>query len=142
MKDYPQNTEQWAQEAYQALLNGWDLLTEGNPFPTENQKERLIEIAVSMACDNREVVDSAFVAHAQDYAKDEFMGDFNSRELTTKINFSLCFLLAYFDAHSALSMISKEDADYAMAYLRSNFDLAYVGKDQASLLSINYSGKI
>lgn len=142
MKDYPQNTEQWAQEAYQALLEAWDLLTKGNPFPTENQKEKLIEIAVSMACENRDISDATFVAHAHDYAKDEFMGDFNSRELTTKINFSLCFLLAFFDAHQALSMISKEDSDYAIAYLRSNFDLTYTGKNQVSLLSINYSGKV
>ncbi len=142
MKDYPQNTDQWAQEAYQAMVAAWDLLTQGNPFLTENQKEKLIEIAVSRACENRDINDATFVAHAQDYAKDEFLVDFNSRELTVKVNFSLCFLLAYFDAHLALSMIPKEDADDSIEKLRSNYDLSYAGKAQTNVFSISYSGKI
>ena len=142
MKDYPQSIDQWAEEAYRSMVSAWDLLTQGNPFPTENQKEKLIEIAVTLACENRDISDVTFIAHAQEYAKDEFMVDFNSRDITSKINFSLCFLLAYFDAHLALTMIKQEEADDAIAKLRSSFDLAYTGKNQSNVFTINYSGKV
>ena len=141
MKDYPQNKQQWAEEAYQAMLAAWDVLTQGNPFPTEKQKEKLIEIAVSMACDNRDISDPTFVAHAQDFANDEFMGDYETQDIVEKINFSLCFILAYFDAHLALTMITKEVAGDAITLLRSNYDLTYAGKNQTNVLSINYFEK-
>ena len=142
MKNYPQNIDQWSQEAYQSMISAWDLLTKGNPFPTENQKEKLIEKAVSMACENRDISDATFITHAQDYANAEFLADYNSRELTTKVNFSLCFLLAYFDAHLALSMITKEDAKGAMVKLKNNFDLSYIGKAQTNAFTVSYTGKI
>lgn len=141
MKDYPQNTQQWAQEAYDSLESAWASITQGNPFPTETQKRKLIEIAASMACENRDINDLAFIEHAQNYALEEFMIDFNSRDLIEKINFSLCFLLAYFDAHLSLSMIKKDDITEIISYLKTHFTLDYEVKAQNNVLSINYSSK-
>lgn len=141
MKDYPQNSQEWAEEAHQAMTSTWDELTRFTPFPSESQKEKLIPMAVTIACENRDITDSTFVAHAHDYAKEEFMVDYNSRDIGAVIDFSLCFLLAYFDAHLALSMLPQEIADDAMAILRSQYDLSYAGKNQTNVLSINYFGK-
>lgn len=141
MKDYPQNTIEWAEESYQAMVSAWYVLTQKYSFPTEEQKEELIELAVSMACENRDISDTTFLAHAHDYAKDGFMQDYENRDVVAKINFSLCYLLAYFDAHLALSMITQEQADDAVAHLRSHYDLSYAGKNQTNVLSVNYFEK-
>jgi len=142
LKDYPQNTQQWADEAYQTLHDGWDQLTQNNPFPSETQKQNLVEIAVNMACDNREIDDAKFIQYAQDYAKESFLSDYNSRDLMTEINYSLCFILAYFDAHISLSMITEALANEVISHIRNNYDLTYAGKNQTNVLSINYSKKM
>ena len=141
MKDYPQNTKQWADEAYFAMKTAWDVITQDNPFPNDTQKEKLIDLAVTMTCDNRDISDPKFIAHAQDYAKSEFMVDYDSRNPIEKVNFTLCFLLAYFDAHQALSMITEDVAKSAMTLLRNNYDLSYAGNIQSNVLSINFSSK-
>jgi len=141
MKDYPQNTKEWSKEAYQALIPAWDQLKQNNPFPSEKQKENLIEIATEMACANRDINDSKFKQHAHDYVKKVFMGDYNSRDIEEKINFSLCFVLAYFDAHLSLSMITQDVVDDAIKLLKKDFDLSYKGKQQSNVFTINYSGK-
>jgi len=69
MKDYPQNTKEWSKEAYQALIPAWDQLKQNNPFPSEKQKENLIEIATEMACANRDINDSKFKQHAMIMSK-------------------------------------------------------------------------
>ncbi len=141
MKDYPQNTNQWAQEAYQALIPAWDQLMHNNPFPSEKQKEQLIEIATEMACENRDINDPKFIKHAHDYVREVFMGDYNSRDIDEKINFSLCFVLAYFDALLSLSMTTEDVAKDAIRILRQDYDMSYEGKVQTNVFTINYSGK-
>lgn len=141
MKDYPQNTQQWADEAYFAMKAAWDVITEHNPLPNDTQKEKLIDLAVTMACDNRDIDDPKFIAHALDYVKSEFQVDYDSRNPLDKINFTLCFLLAYFDAHQSLTMITEEVAESAMTQLKNNYDLSYAGHTQSNILSINFSSK-
>ena len=59
-----------------------------------------------------------------------------------KINFSLCFVLAYFDAHLSLSMITDDEAKEAISHLKSNFDLSYTGQTENNLFSVDFSKKI
>lgn len=139
--DYPQNTQQWAEEAFEAMHVAWDHLTENNPFPTDKQKQELVEMAVDMACENRDVNDAEYIQHAQGHAKESFLSDYDSRDVMTKINYSLCFVLAYFDAHLSLSMITDEQANEAITQLRNNYDLSYAGKNQNNVLSVNFSKK-
>ena len=141
MKNYPQNTSEWVNEAYQALIIAWDELKQNNPFPSEKQKEKLIEIATVKACENRNIKDVNFIKHAQDYVKEIYLRDYNSRDTDEKINFSLCFVLAYFDAHLSLSMIKAKVVDEAIIMLVQDYDLSYEGKVQTNVFTINYSGK-
>jgi len=141
MKDYPQNAKQWAQEAYQALIPAWDQLKHKNPFPSEKQKERLIEIATEMACVNRDIDDPKFIKHAHDYVREVFMADYNTRDIDEKINFSLCFVLAYLDAHLSLGMITEDVAKDVIKMLRIDYDMSYEGKVQTNVFTIDYSGK-
>lgn len=142
MKDYPQNTKEWADEAYFAMKAAWDVITQNNPFPNDAKKETLVDLAVTMTCDNRDISDPKFIAHAQDYAKSQFLVDYESRNPLDKINFSLCFILAYFDAHQSLSLIKEDVAESALTLLRNNYDLSYAGNIQSNVLSINYSSKM
>lgn len=142
MKDYPQNKEQWANEAYQSLKIAWAvLISQTNPFPNETQKQKLIEIAATLACENRNIDDSSYLEHAKQHAMDEFMVDYNSRDLIQEINFSLCFVLAYFDAHLSLSMISEDEAKDSISHLKSNFDLSYTGQPKNNIFSIDFSNQ-
>lgn len=141
MKDYPQNIQEWSDEAYQSMKESWDELTRFNPLPSEYQKESLIKMAVTSACINRDITDTTFVKHAQEYVQEEFEIDYESRDIVAKIDFSLCYLLAYFDAHLSLALMLQEIADDSMANLRSNYDLSYSGKTQNNVLSINFSQK-
>ena len=141
MRDYPQNTHQWAEEAFHALVPAWDYLLENNPFPSEKQKEKLIELATEMACENRDINDKKFKKHAHEYVDEVFQNDLKHRDIDQKINFSLCFVLAYFDAHLSLSMITQEAADDVIALLKKDYDLSYEGKTQSNVFNINYTGK-
>lgn len=141
MKDYPQNDAQWANEAYQSLKLAWAVLTQTNPYPNNDQKQQLVTIAASLACENRDIKDDSYIKHAQEYAMNEFLVDYNSRELIQEINFSLCFVLAYFDAHFSLSMITEEESKQAISYLKSHFDLSYTGQAKNNVFSINFSNK-
>lgn len=141
MKNYPQNVQQWSDEAYQSMKDAWDELTRFNPFPSESNKEKLIKIAVTTACNNRDISDDTFIKHAQEYANEAYMIDYVKRDVVVKIDFSLCYLLAYFDAHLSLALISQELADDSLANLRSHYDLSYAGNTQDNVLSINYSKK-
>ncbi|WP_299875964.1 hypothetical protein [uncultured Cocleimonas sp.] len=142
MKSYPQNNKQWADEAYQALILAWDELKQNNPFPSDKQKEQLIEIATVKACENRDIQDSNFIKHAQASVKESFLDDYNSRDIDEKINFSLCFALAYFDAHLSLSMIQENVAKDVTKLLMQEYDMSYEGKVQSNVFTINYSGKV
>ena len=141
MKEYPQNAKQWAQEAFDSLVPAWNQLQQNNPFPSEKHKENLVEIAAEMACVNRGIDDPKFKKHALDYAKEVFLGDYNSRDIDAKINFSLCFVLAYFDAHLSLSMITQDIVKDVVSILKHDFDLSYEGKKQSNVFDINYTGK-
>jgi len=141
MKDYPQNKEQWANEAYQSLRTAWAILLQKNPHPNEQQKQKLIEISATLACENRDINDASYIEHAKKYTMDEFMVDYNSRDIIQEINFSLCFALAYFDAHLSLSMISEDEAKEAISYLKSNFDLSYTGQAKNNVFSVDFSKK-
>ena len=141
MKNYPQSIQEWTDESYQAMTTAWDELTRFSPFPSESQKEKLIETAVLSALENRDITDTTFITHAKEFAQEEFMIDYESRDLVAKVDFSLCFLLAYFDAHLSLSLVTQEIADDAIANLRSNYNLSYSGKTQNNVLSVNYSLK-
>ncbi|KAG1694757.1 L-cystine-binding protein FliY [Nymphon striatum] len=125
MKSYPQNTKEWSKEAYQALIPAWEQLKANNPFPSEKQKEKLIEIATEMACANRDIKDPSFIKHAHEYVREVFLEDYNSRDVDEKINFSLCFILAYFDAHLSLSMITEDVAKKAIRMTQNNYDMSY-----------------
>lgn len=139
MKDYPQNKEQWANEAYQSLRTAWAVLLQRNPHPNEQQKQQLIEIAATLACENRDINDASYIEHAKKYAMDDFMVDYNSRDMIQEINFSLCFVLAYFDSHLSLSMITEDEAKEAISYLKSNFDLSYTGQAKNNVFSVDFS---
>lgn len=139
MKDYPQNKEQWANEAYQSLRTAWAVLLQRNPHPNEQQKQQLIEIAATLACENRDINDTSYIEHAKKYALDDFMVDYNSRDMIQEINFSLCFVLAYFDSHLSLSMITEDEAKEAISYLKSNFDLSYTGQAKNNVFSVDFS---
>ncbi len=141
MKNYPQNKKEWADEAYQALTMAWDELKQTNPFPSEKQKEKLIEIATLKACENRDILDENFIKHAQDYVRVAFLADYNSRDKDEKIDFSLCFALAYFDAHLSLSMIQEKVVENVIIKLVQDYDMSYEGKPQTNIFTINYSGK-
>ncbi len=141
MKDYPQNKEQWANEAYQALKTAWAILSQSIPHPNEQQKQQLIDISATLACENRDIQDASYIEHAKKYAMDEFMVDYNSRDLIQEINFSLCFVLAYFDSHLSLSMITEDEAKEAISHLKSNFDLSYSGQAKSNVFSVDFKKK-
>jgi len=141
MKDYPQNKEQWANEAYQSLRTAWAILTQTNPHPSEEKKQQLIEIAATLMCENRDIDNDSYIEHAKKYAMDEFLVDYNSRDLIQEINFSLCFVLAYFDSHLSLSMMSEDEAREAIDYLKANFDLSHTGQAKSNVLSVDFSFK-
>ncbi len=141
MKEYPQNTKQWADEAYESMKVAWEVITQSNPFPNDTQKEKLIELAATMTCTNRDISEPKFIAHAVDYVKSEYMVDYDSRNPLIKINFTLCFLIAYFDAHQALTMIEEDASKSAITFLRNNYDLSYAGNLQSNILSVNFTSK-
>ena len=141
MKDYPQNKEQWANEAYAALKLAWAVLTQTNPSPNNEKKKELITIAASLACENRDITDTSYIDHAKQYAMDEFLVDYLSRDLIEEINFSLCFVFAYFDAHESLSMITEDESKEALSHLKSNFDLSYTGQPKNNVFSIDFANK-
>ena len=141
MKDYPQTVEDWCNEAYQAMKESWDEITRFNPQPSESQKQGLITMATTSACINRDISDPVFVKHAQEYAQEAFDIDYASRDLTASIDFSLCYLLAYFDSHLALNLVTQDIVDDSIAHLRTQYDLSYNGKTQNNVLSINFSQK-
>ncbi len=141
MKDYPQNKDQWANEAYLSMKLAWAVLTQTNPVPSESQKQELISMAANLACENRDIQDSSFIAHAKQYAMDEFMVDYESRDILQEINFSLCFVLAYFDAHLSLSMITEDEAKEAISHTKANYDLSYTAERKSNVFSIDFSNK-
>lgn len=141
MKDYPQNPQQWADEAYQSMRLAWTVLTQQTPFPSETQKQALIDMAANHACENRDIHDTSYIEHARTAAKDNFMADFNSRDVLQEINFALCYVLAYFDAHLSLSMITDNEADAALQRLKTDFDLRLPEAQQNNVFSMNYTAK-
>jgi len=141
MRDYPQNIEQWANEAFLSMNLAWTVLTQTTPFPNIEQKKQLIELAANFACENRDIKDESFIEHARKYSMNEFKVDFESRDLIQEINFALCYVLAYFDAHLSLSMITDEEAQDAISYMKSNYDLSYPEKPQNNVFSVDFSNK-
>ncbi len=135
MNKTPRKSKQWAKEAYDALDVAWGLLRENTPVPTEDEKINLIDFAPPIAAVNRGISDKDLVAKAYSYALESFLKDYNNRDISEPINFSICFLLAYLDSQVSFGFITLGKAEDAMSHLNENFDMSFEGdEDQKNTL--------
>ncbi len=123
MKKQPRKLKQWAKEAYDALDIAWGLLQEKYLHPNDEQKLLLLEFASPIAALNRGITDKERVHKAAVFAFKNFEIDFENREKSESVKYSISFLLAYIDSHVSFGFINEAKAQDVMHYLMDNYDV-------------------
>jgi hypothetical protein len=123
MDKLPRKSKQWAKEAYESLDVAWGLVQEKHPNPTDEQKLLLIEFATPVAAARRGINDKAKIIKATDFAFDNFKIDFDNRDKSEPVKFSICFLLAYLDSHVSFGHLTESKAQDVMHYLMDNYEI-------------------
>jgi len=123
MRKQPRKLKQWAKEAYDALDIAWGLLQEKHLHPNDEQKLLLLEFASSIAALNRGITDKEHINKASEFAFKNFKIDFDNREKSEPVKYSISFLLAYLDAHVSFGFINEAKAKDVMHYLMDNYDV-------------------
>ena len=124
MKKTPRKIKQWAEEAYESLEKALVLFYEEYPEPTDNEKLALISYSIPFAAMNRGIQDKSTVGAANDLALENLRHDFQVKEPDEPISCSICFLLAYLDAHLSFGILNQKKMDDIMSYLSENFQIS------------------
>jgi len=124
MKKLPKKSKQWARECYESLEKAIVLFREEYPDPSEEDKLELISFAVPFAAMNRGVSDKKRVELANEYVLERLSVDFGNREKGEPTHHSICFLLAYIDAHIALGYLNEMKGDDIMEELAEYYEIS------------------
>ena len=124
MKKQPKKIKQWAKECYESLEKAIVLFREEYPNPSEEDKLELISFAVPFAAMNRGVRDKKQVELANEYVLERLAIDFGNKEEGEPTHHSICFLIAYLDAHIVLGFLSELKTDDIMEELTENYEIS------------------
>ena len=123
MKKQPRKIKHWSEEAYGALGAAWAMLREEHGQLTEENKLELLNFGPALAALNRGIKDKKVVSDAFTFAMSHAVEDMQNREEDEPVQFSILFLLSYFDAHVSFGIIGERKMDEIMDYLTKNYDV-------------------
>jgi hypothetical protein len=123
MKKLPENTEQWAEEAYIALEVAWKLLKDHYPSLKENEKIELIGYAPELAAMHRNIDDKKEIDEVLKEVCLTLAEDLKLKEEDEPIYYSINFLLSYLESSMLFGFISERQSEQIMDYLCENYDI-------------------
>jgi len=121
MKQLPENNQEWAKEAYDALCLAHIYYREEFTNPTEKEKMELFSFAVPLASKNRGVEDNELVEKASTYVYEKLSYDINPMVPGEVIHYSIKFLNAYLDAQVVFGMLPEEKVSEIMQVLDASY---------------------
>lgn len=118
----PRKNKQWAKEALQALSLAHQMVLENDNEEIDLNNETIFMLAPYFCSNNRRIADKR---------KDKEMFDYITGEMIAQLakfpddmaNYNINFLLAYFDSHVYLKLISDKKQDEIMNYILENYDI-------------------
>jgi hypothetical protein len=106
-----------------ALEKAASLFKKNNPEYNEAQKMALISFAVPIAALNRGVDDKDKLNTANDYVLENLERDLREKEKEEPVYHSICFLIAYVDAHVSFGLLGQQKAEEIMDNLCQNYEM-------------------
>ena len=123
MKKLPRKVKHWAAESFESLEKALILFREEFPSPSEEEKLSLLSYAVPFAGLNRGITDKARIGKANDYVLASLASDMKHQEPDEGMSHSICFLIAYTDAHISFGIFKESKAEDVMEYLSANYEI-------------------
>ena len=123
MKKLPRKTKHWASEAFEALEQALQLFSNEFPRPTDDEKMSLVSFAVPLAAMHRGIDDNRKIEQANEQVLAKLATDMQAARVDEDIAHSICFLIAYMDAHVSFGHISEKKVDDIMLYLSDHYEI-------------------
>lgn len=118
----PRKTKQWAAEAFEALTAAWRLAAAEQDELTLDAKQHLYKFAPLFCARNRGIKDKEQLRKVAHFAFSRRLAAIQ-QDPSRIDRYAINFLIAYFDAHVALDLLTSQRATDVMRHLIDNFEL-------------------
>lgn len=118
----PRKNKHWAKEALEALSLAHQMVIENDNEDIGLRNETIFMLAPEFCSYNRKLTDKQKNKEMFDYVTQERIAEIENFPDAIE-NYNINFLLAYFDCHVYLRLISEKKHDEIMSYIVENYEI-------------------
>jgi hypothetical protein len=119
----PSSEEAWSEDAIAALKEAWSRVKDAALNPNDNPRPSLFRLAPTICAQRRGLKDKKQFADMSCFALRKMEADLKL-EPESKVNYSINFLLVYFDANAHCGYLTEAEIEAAMDHVCQHHDFA------------------